>query len=265
MKNILVPIGTSENSVATLQYAIDFAEQFNSKVFVMQAYTVMTKAGTIANISEIMERTSAERLEEVISKVNRKGVQVDIVTYKGDVIAGVEAIDAELGVDLIILSSKSNDIREEVFLGSTSGSIIKQTNIPALVLPEAVAFKPYKNILTAFKSGVVKNAKKLLPLQSIKEKFNADVHLLLVKTPQYTEEDLVINPALQSLSSNTTVTENATTYLGVLQHIETFKPDLLCVFRRKRGFFTKLWEKNIILKREFNSTVPLLVLSVKKY
>jgi hypothetical protein len=39
---------------------------------------------------------------------------------------------------------------------------------------------------------------------------------------------------------------------------------LLCVFRRKRGFFKNLWEKNTIPKSEFYAPVPVLVLSVKK-
>jgi len=35
----------------------------------------------------------------------------------------------------------------------------------------------------------------------------------------------------------------------------------LCVVRRKRGFFTKKWEKNTILKKDFHSKRPVLVLS----
>jgi len=35
---------------------------------------------------------------------------------------------------------------------------------------------------------------------------------------------------------------------------------MLCVVRRKRGFFTKKWEKNVILKKDFTSLIPVLVL-----
>jgi len=38
----------------------------------------------------------------------------------------------------------------------------------------------------------------------------------------------------------------------------------LCVFRRKRGFFSNLLEKSTILKSEFHGSIPVLVLSVKK-
>jgi hypothetical protein len=61
--------------------------------------------------------------------------------------------------------------------------------------------------------------------------------------------------------SKTTETENATTFQGVLRHFETYNPDMLCVVRRKRGFFTKKWENNTILKKDFSSSIPVLVLS----
>ncbi len=265
MKNILVPIGTSDSSISTLQYAIDFAEVFNNDIYIMQAYTAMSRAGTMANVTEIVERSSSERLEEVLSSVNRKNVSVKIVTYKGDVVDGVKAIDKELGIDLIVMAPRSTDIREEVYLGNTSGSIIKKTDIPALIVPEGHKFSAFKNILTAFKSGIVKNPEKLKPLRILQEANSAELNLLLVKTPGYEEEDLEINTSLMDLSSNITITENATTFQGVLQHFTRHEPDLLAVFRRKRGFFVKLWEKNIILKREFHCSIPVLVLSVKKY
>ena len=66
------------------------------------------------------------------------------------------------------------------------------------------------------------------------------------------------------ISEQLTLTENATTYQGVLEHFQSQHPDLLCVFRRKRGFFKKLWEKNTILKSEFFVKIPVLMLRVKK-
>ena len=62
--------------------------------------------------------------------------------------------------------------------------------------------------------------------------------------------------------TSTKETENATTFQGVLEHYKEFNPEILGVVRRKRGFFTKMWEKNSILKRDFYvTTFPVLVLS----
>ena len=110
---------------------------------------------------------------------------------------------------------------------------------------------------------LIEEEKILDPLITIKDKFAASVNLLLVKTPGHTDEDLEINPSLQAISSGLVTTEHANTYLGVLEQFQSHHPDLLSVFRRKRGFFKALWEKNTIPKSEFSSKVPLLVLSAK--
>jgi nucleotide-binding universal stress UspA family protein len=264
MKNILVPIGTSPNSHETLQYAVDFATEFSAKIYVMEVFSVAVGLGSMANIKEKIAKGVKEHLREVIDRVDAKEVEIKIATYKGDLIDGLIKIDKELGIDLIIMAPRSNDIKESIYLGPASGAIVKKTNIPVLIVPKGTQYHPFKNVLTAFGSGVLKKSRALEPLLFIQNKFDAKVNLLLVKNPGYTEADLEINTALIDISSNVTITEHANTYLGVLEHFQSHQPDLLCVFRRKRGFFKTLWEKNTIPKSEFSSRIPVLVLPVKK-
>ena len=264
MNTILVPIGSSKNATNTLQYAIDFAKETNANVYVFRAYHVMSKAGTMVNIDEIIERETNLYLRTIISSVDTKNIAVKMITAKGKIIDKINAIDKKLGIDLIIMEPKSNSIKEEVFLGSTSGSIVKLTEIPTLIVPEAYTFNPFKNALVAFKSGIINKNDVLNPLKNLINLFNPKINLLLVKTPEYIEKDLVLNPELESIKTTLTITENATTFQGVLENVSQVNPDILCVFRRNRGFFKKLWEKNSILKKEFHCKVPLLVLSGMK-
>ncbi|AZQ59834.1 universal stress protein [Maribacter sp. MJ134] len=264
MTNILVPIGNSTDAHHTLQYAVDFASDFGAKVFVMEVFNAKSKTGTLANVSEKIAESSKERLKEVIAQIDAKQTDIKIASYNGELVDGLNEIDKELGIDLIVLAPRSHDIQEELFLGYTSGRIIKQTDIPTLVVPRGTTYVPFKNVLVAFKSGILKRKRTIDPLVTITNKHRAKVNLLLVKTPGYSDEDLMVNTALMDISSQLTITENATTYQGVLEHFQSKHPDLLCVFRRKRGFFKKLWEKSTILKAEFSAPVPVLILSSKK-
>lgn len=265
IKNILVPIGTSPDSFHTLQYAVDFAAEFSANIYVMEVFSVSVGAGkSLANVERKVAKSSKEHVREVIEKVDSKNVKIKIATYNGDIVDGLKDIDKELGIDLIIMAPRSNDVKEELYLGYTSGRIVKQTNIPTLIVPKGTALMPMKTILTAFKSGILKRKRILDPLISIKQKFDAKVNLLMVKTPGYSDDDLKINTALMDISSHLTLAEAPSTYLGVLEHLQSQQPDLLCVFRRKRGFFKNLWEKSTIPKAEFSSRLPVLVLSVKK-
>jgi nucleotide-binding universal stress UspA family protein len=264
MNNILVPIGTSPSSKETLKYAVDFASDFGSKVFIMDVFAVTSGAGNLGNVEQKVAQNNLERIKELTREIDTKNVDVKIASYNGDIIHGIRDLKKELGIDLIVIAPRSNDINEAYYLGNTSGRIIKETNIPTLIVPKGTTHKPIKSILTAFKSGILKRNKILYPLISIIDKYKADVKLLLVKTPGYSEEDLQVNTSLLDLSQEMTISENPTTYLGVLEHFQSQHPDLLCVFRRKRGFFKKLWEKSTVLKSEFYAQVPVLVLSVKK-
>ena len=263
MKNILVPLGAN-NKRHLLQYAIDFAQVFGAKLYVLRAYNTVTKAGTLARVDEIIEKETRLFINEALDAVDKKDVEIAVVTGKGDTVENIDAFVKEYGIDIVFLAPRSNSIKEEVFLGKMSGGIVKQTKIPILIVPEGYSFSPMKSVLMAFKSGVIEKETSLKPLSTITEKFNSEINLLLVKTPEYTEKDLVIHPALDAMKKSLTITENATTFQGVLEHFQSHNPDMLCVFRRKRGFFVKLWEKNTILKREFHCSIPLLVLREKQ-
>lgn len=260
MKNILVPVGSSKNAVSHLQYAVDFAKEFGAKLYVVQIYNVYTKAGTMVKIDHILERESMEFLKSHVSKVDTKGVEVIVKTFKGKLIDTLELVCEAADIDLILIEPRTTSIKDEVFLGETSGKIIKQTNIPALIVPEGYVFKRISHILMALKSAVVKKNSSLVPLKDIKNKFRADIDLLLVKTPFHNEGDFDVNDELSGIVSEIIYSDNPTTYQGVLEHYKTNDPDMLCVVRRKRGFFTKLWENSTILKKDFYTTLPVLVL-----
>jgi len=262
MKNILVPVGSSKNADSHLQYAVDFAKAFGGKLFVVQVYNVYAKAGTMIKVDHILERESREFLNSHVAKIDTKGVEVVTRTLKGELVETVEMICQNSNIDIILLEPRTNSESEEVYLGKTSGKIIKQTSIPALIVPEGYKFRPIIYILMALKSAIIRKDNVLKPLVDIKDQFKSIVNLLLVKTPFHKEGDFDVNEELKGLITNTTFSDNGTTFQGVLEHYKDNDPDLLCVVRRKRGFFKKLWEKNIILKKDFeSSTLPVLVLS----
>jgi len=197
-----------------------------------------------------------------MSQIDTKGVDVTKRTLKGKLIDTLELACKSANIDLILVEPRTNSIKDEVFLGKTSGKIIKQMDVPAaLIVPEGYVFSPVTHILMAVKSAIIRKENVLDTLRIIKENFKTKVDLLLVKTPHHNEGDFEVNEELSALIDNTTETENATTFQGVLRHFESHKPDMLCVVRRKRGFFAKKWEKNVILKKDFHSSIPVLVLS----
>lgn len=263
MKNILVPVGSSKNSVSNLQYAIDLAENIGGRVYVISVFQDFSKVGALSRLNTFLKEEAQERLNQVLFKVNQKNVPVLSHPIQGKVLEGINKMNEQIPIDLMILSPRSNSIKEEVFLGKTSGKLLKQTNIPILVVPEGMGFKIPKTMLMAFKNGSFDQDFLLDPIHEFVDKFGTEVHVLHVETPDTTEEMKIVTENLKPLMASYTPIEAATTFQGVLEHFQHFHPDMLCVVRRKRGFFKKMWEKNEIHKREFHTSKPLLVLPVQ--
>ena len=260
MKNILVPIGSSKNAISTLQYAIDFVEGTNAKIYVIKVYGLAKAANSIKNIDAVLEKDSDKELKDVLNNVDRKGVEIISKSIKGTITDSIERASKQLKVDLIISSAKSISTDEKVYLGKIAGGLIKSTNIPVLVVPKAYKFKKVSKVLMAIKSGIISSSDVLIPVKNILEKFNATLDLIRVITPKSKTEDAELNNELKTLASNFKLTENGTVFQGVLEHIHESNPDVVCVIRRKRGFFVRLWEHDRVYKKDFESRIPLLVL-----
>jgi len=118
-------------------------------------------------------------------------------------------------------------------------------------------------MLLAFKTGEIKNPNILKPLLKFQDRFKTVLNLLLVKVPGFTKQNHALDDTILSRSKKLTYTANATVYQGVLEHFQSVNPDLLVVFKRERGFFEKLLESNVVYKKDFYCTIPLLVLKNK--
>jgi len=114
--------------------------------------------------------------------------------------------------------------------------------------------------MMAVKSGIISADDALTPLKDMLHRFGSKLDLIRVITPKRRTESTELNEELNNLKTNFKTTENATVFQGVLEHIHESNPDILCVIRRKRGFFVRLWEKDRVYKKDFESRIPLLVL-----
>ena len=168
MKNILVPIAASVKIESTLQYAIDFAKHFKAKVYVLGDYNVVSRAGSIININDILERETKAHINDIVAKVDTKNVEIATISARGNLVDVIEDIVKELKIDLVILESNST-IKSNVFLDTTSGSIIKRTEIPSLIIPSEYTFSAPSSALLAFKSGILRRKKVLRPIRQIRD------------------------------------------------------------------------------------------------
>jgi len=218
MKNILVPIGSIENGINNLRYATSFAAMTNARIYVTCIKTLAT---------ELI-------LKEVLENVSTKDVQVVSKTISGDIFEGVSQLSKSLKIDLIVLSPQSVEIKDEVYLGKVTTKIIRQTDIPLLIVPPNYLFRKIDTILFAFKNSKIETTKASQTLKALIDMFHAKLDLLQVVTPDTSGNDRKIKPELKALMSRDITSENATVFQGIVEHFNTLQSRNVVCFEKKR-------------------------------
>ena len=117
MKNILVPIGSSDAAITTLQYAIDLAQEIDANVYVISVFQEFSRVGGMSKVNTLLKEESENRIDAVLNAVDKKDVSVIAHPIKGEILEGVKRFNKHVPVDLMVLSPRSNSQREEVYLG----------------------------------------------------------------------------------------------------------------------------------------------------
>ena len=257
MNTLLVPVGSPKKALNTLQYAIDLVEGTQVKIYLVKAYGVTKVAGSLKNMDAFMEAEADHDLENVIAHVDKKGIEIISKSIGGSAKDIIKRVAKQLKIDLIVAGSNSDS---KIFIGKTPGYLIKNTDLPVLFVPRNYPFKKINTVLMTIKSGVISRENLLLPLHKIMNLHNSKLELLRVITPKSTDEDGNLDATLNELLTNYSTSKNETIYEGLKESIDKISPDLICVIRRKRGFFKRLWANDKVYKKDFESDLPLLVL-----
>jgi nucleotide-binding universal stress UspA family protein len=144
IKSIMVPIDFSEYSKNALKYAIDFAKQFNAKMFLIYVvepiiYPADFSMGQIAIPSADIDLQSRAS-EELIHLAKTIGSELHVETIIKTGKPFVEIIDAakEKDVDLIIIATHGHTGVEHLLFGSTAEKVVRKAPCPVLTLREPI-------------------------------------------------------------------------------------------------------------------------------
>jgi hypothetical protein len=156
---------------------------------------------------------------------------------------------------------------EKVFIGSVTGGVMRQTNIPLLAIPEGYRYQPVKTIVLALASLQISQPEVLIaPLKTLAAKFKASVRVYHHDQTQNDIPDEVVDVVelLQGIPVSITFDQDDDQINeNISEFVSSSGADLLCMVRRKHnriGFFERLFKESVTLTQVFHCEVPLLIL-----
>ena len=84
MKNILVPVGTTDNTVTNLKVAIGLASMSGARVYLINTYKEFSRVAGLTKVNQLVIEDSEEELDQVLAQVDTKNVEVIARPVKGD-------------------------------------------------------------------------------------------------------------------------------------------------------------------------------------
>ena len=266
MKRIIVPTDFSRNAYNAMDYAVAIANVFGAAIELVSIYQTSSRAGMLMSLEERIKQdaeASMDRMERSFNDKLKNGAHIKIRVLKGDTIATLARFAEQLEADLIVMGTQGASGVQEVFLGSTTSGLIKQTDIPLLAIPADADFDDLDKIVFAVDDLDVSSQKIVQPLTQIARKFDASV---LVYHQEKDETDRGIDPSIDIFMDNVEHSfhyelDSDNVNESIKDFVEDYDADMLCMIQRKRGFWQNLFHSSVTTREVFHSKVPLLILT----
>ena len=190
MKKILVPTDFSEQANNALEVAAEIAKNYGSEIYLLHMLELpvgLVDAGLIEgthnDIPEVLYfmKLAHNRFEEVKDKAFLKDIPVyETVLFK-ETFEGIKEVAQKNDCDLIVMGSHGSSGIKEVFIGSNTEKVVRNSDIPVLVIKEKKPILETQDFI--FASDFVPHVKNsFIKATKFADAIGAKMHLVYINT-----------------------------------------------------------------------------------
>jgi len=270
MKTILVPTDYSDVANNALQYAVELAKFSHAKLVLLHAYQIPVPNGDVPILMitpQDLEKENQHRIKklekEIVNQLSGKAT-VESIVRSGFIVEEIMDVIKEKKADLVVMGITGTGKISEVLIGSNASSLIKQTQIPVLIIPKEARYKEIEKIVLAMNYNESVNVTALNKVKAFAKLFNAKVLVLDVEKP-------VAIPMYE----NTAAGETLETSLKDVEHVmfysssddmpdeinsfaDAHKCDWVAMIPHQHNILNRLFHESNTKKMAFHTHLPLL-------
>lgn len=276
MKNVLVPTDFSENCDKAAELGIKMAKLYDAEIHFF--HLMKTPVGWV-KLDKEKEKWHPETLKQIGSakfrlkdlerKAEREGLRCRTFLEFDGGLANILKHSGNFHHDFIVTGSSGTKEGIRELLGSNVEKIVRQSDVPVIVVKEEEVSFPFKDI--AFVSDfLVDVSKAFRQVVSIAEKCGAHIHLLRINTEtdfnsieqglSPIKDFLKKFPELDNLSMN--VFNEPSVEAGINNFLKYKNADLIAMCTHGRTGFLSLFSKSITEGVANRSGLPVMTLKI---
>lgn len=142
MKNILVAIDFEPQAEVLIDKAIEFAEKFGAKLWLVHATApepsfVGYDSGPVyvRELHEVEIKKEQKLITELAKKVKKRGYDAEAKLLADASIKSIAKEASKIDADMIIVGSHKHGFLYNLWFGNTTDIIVHRSNVPILVIP----------------------------------------------------------------------------------------------------------------------------------
>lgn len=187
MKKIIVPVDFSEQSEYALKVAASLAKKYGSEIFALHMLElsdalVSSSEGLQQEHAMFLLKVAEKRFDTFLDKPYLKGIKITPIIKHFKVFSEVNEIAQKHGADLVVIGSHGTDGLKEIFVGSNTEKVVRNSNIPVLIIKDDLEDFQVRHVTFAcdFKEESLLAYRKA---KDFVDKFSAELHLVYINTP----------------------------------------------------------------------------------
>lgn len=277
MKTILIPTDYSATAKNAALYAIQLATQLQVKKIVLynayQSPPVISETSVMPTIA--MPFLDVENLREVSNTGMRHftdsiqsfcpaGIEIEQQTEYAALDNDISKVCKKNTADLIVIGITGTSKIEEVLIGSTAISIVKNTKIPVIIVPSSAQYTSVRNVMLACDYKKVVETTPVQPIKNILDATKAKLHIVNVYenekevTANKTYQHELLHSLLKEYDPQFHFEYNEDFMTGINDFAQANHIDLIITIPKKHTFFEGLFKQRHTKKLAFHSHVPLM-------
>jgi nucleotide-binding universal stress UspA family protein len=275
MKKILVPTDFSQCAVAASRAAIKIGKQANAEIYFVHFHEAPVLASHV-HLPDYTDHESNEQHALMVALKNELQHWVDEAEHLGVKAISLLATDPNespkqyiesLHADLVVMGSHGVKGVKEMFIGSNTQRVIRQTHVPVLVVKKTVQ-QEFKKILFAydFKDDLISPFEAILEFANL---WQAEIELLFVNVPfRFKGTDEVFASIKRFMHQFPKVKYTAHIYnafdeaTGIHEFAKKRNIDLIALMTYGRSRFNKILSHSVAESVINQEEIPVLVLNI---
>lgn len=140
IKNILCPIDYSVYSEMALKYAIEFAEKYQAKLYLVHVLDIRVydiNDPDLYNVNIVDEETIhklRERLLKCVNEDTKNKISVEAIVIQGVPFAEIIRAAKDYKIDLIVLGTHGRTGLSHAIMGSVAEKVVRKAPCPVLTI-----------------------------------------------------------------------------------------------------------------------------------